>query len=167
MTTNKKQKIAVIDDKLIAKLIGEAKKSTRKRTHYRFHEYEDKVQRMVNVLLKGTYITPHKHHKPDKIEHFICIKGKLAFVNHNENGSVEKVIILSPKGPTYSVEVRPNTYHMFVCLKQPAVMVEIVEGPYDAKTHKNFAPWAPKENNPESKEYLSNIEQKIREITGQ
>lgn len=154
--------IRVVNDTLLNSLVIEAKNSPRKRAHFAFHEPQELVQRMVNVLTRGTYIPPHKHHDPDKVEHFVCIKGKIALVSHAESGDIDEVIILSEGGPIYAVDITPNTYHMFVCLSETAIMVEIVEGPYDPATHKKFAPFAPKEGSPEVEAFLASVTERIQ-----
>ena len=47
-------------------------------------------------------------------------------------------------------------------LSPEAVFFELVEGKYDPKTHKDFAPWAPpEENKEEAKKYLQNLKEQI------
>ena len=47
-------------------LLGEASRSPRRRAIYRLHEHEEPVQRMLNAMLPGTYVQPHKHEAPDR-----------------------------------------------------------------------------------------------------
>lgn len=150
----------IVNDKLLDELIAKAKKSKRKRAHHLFHKYQDLVQRMVNAMEPGSYITPHKHEKPDKIEAFIILRGKAACVKFDDKGKIIEVEILSQKGPKYAVDIPPRTWHTFVSLQSRTALFEIIQGPYDPKTHKHTAPWAPSEE--EGSDYLKQLEKAVR-----
>lgn len=137
----------------IEHLIYEAKQSSRKRAILRLHEHEEPVQRMVNAMIPGTYITPHKHEKPDKVELFSILFGKIAVVEFDERGEIVDVVELSADGQNKVVDIPPRTYHTLIPL-QPSAALEIIQGPYDAATHKTFAPWSPPEDNPKASDYL-------------
>lgn len=137
----------------IDNLIRRAQNNTRKRQIFRLHEHHEPVQRMVNALVPGTYIPPHKHENPDKVELFNILKGRIAVLQFNETGEIEVVVILDANGINRIVDIAPRTYHSLIPLEASAVM-EIIQGPYDEKTHKQFASWAPKEDNPKATDYL-------------
>lgn len=137
----------------IEQLIWQASKSTRKRAILRLHEHEESVQRMVNAVLPGTYVPPHKHETPDKVELFSILKGKVAVLKFNEIGEIDAVLPLDDNGPIKIVEIPPRTYHSIVALK-PSAMLEIIQGPYVAFTHKQLAEWAPPEDSPKARDYL-------------
>lgn len=137
----------------IEQLMWQAGKSTRKRAIFRLHEHEEMVQRMVNALLPGTYVPPHKHEDPDKVELFSILKGKVAVLRFNDIGEVQAVLELSETGPVKIVDIPPRTYHSVVVL-QPSAVLEIIQGPYEAATHKQLAPWAPAEASPKANDYL-------------
>lgn len=134
-------------------LIFQAKKSSRKRTILRLHEHHEPVQRMVNAMIPGTYITPHKHEDPDKVELFSILKGRIAVLQFDEVGEVLAVVILDIRGINKVVDIPPRTYHSLIPL-EPSASLEIIQGPYDEKTHKYFAPWALAEDNPKANDYL-------------
>jgi cupin fold WbuC family metalloprotein len=148
---------AMIDD-----LIAQAEESPRKRTIYRLHEHDEPVQRMVNALVPGTYTPPHKHENPDKVELFSILVGKLAILQFSADGVVENVHVLDANGPLRIADIAPRTYHAIVALK-PSAAVEIIQGPYDARTHKQFAPWSPAEDDPAAPEYLRTLEGIVRQ----
>lgn len=150
--------IRTISETMIADLIAQAAESPRKRTIYRLHEHEEPVQRMVNALVPGTYTPPHKHENPDKVELFSILVGKVALFHFGEIGTVQAVFILDANGPIKIADIAPRTYHALVAL-EPSAVVEIIQGPYDARTHKQFAPWAPAENSSEAFSYLQQLEQ--------
>lgn len=137
----------------IEDLIAQAKQSPRKRQIYRLHEHHEPVQRMVNALIPGTYVTPHKHENPDKVELFNILAGRLAVLAFDERGEITTVIELDATGTTRIVDIAPRTYHAIIPL-EPCAALEIIEGPYDPATHKTFAPWAPLEDNPKASDYL-------------
>lgn len=134
-------------------LIFQAKKSLRKRAVLRLHKHHEPVQRMLNAMIPGTYITPHKHENPDKVELFNILKGRIAVLQFDEVGEVEGVVILEAQGNNRIADIPARTYHTLIAL-EPSASLEIIQGPYDAKTHKHFAPWAPLEDNPKAHDYL-------------
>ncbi|MCA9890695.1 MAG: WbuC family cupin fold metalloprotein, partial [Anaerolineae bacterium] len=87
----------------IDNLIRMAKKSSRKRTILRLHEHEEPVQRMINAMIPGTYITPHKHENPDKVELFSILEGKCTVLHFDNRGEVADLITLSATGPNMVV----------------------------------------------------------------
>lgn len=148
-----------VSDSLLKRLSQKARKSPRKRAHFLFHKYSDPVQRMVNAMEPGSYIVPHKHENPDKIEAFIILKGKAACIFFNDKGKITGLIVINTKGPYYALDIPPRTWHTFVSLKKGTVLFEVIQGPYDKETHKNTATWAPPEE--KGKEYLKSL---LREI---
>jgi cupin fold WbuC family metalloprotein len=151
-----------ITDELIQGLIEEAGQSPRKRAPHNFHTYDEAVQRMINALHPGTYVTPHKHENPDKVELIAILAGKAALLHFSDSGEVQDIFIMDAAGPVRGVDIPARTYHNFVALT-PCAVLEIIQGPYHPETHKKFAPWAPLEGTPETAEYLARLEQFIRE----
>jgi cupin fold WbuC family metalloprotein len=137
----------------IEQIMWQAKKSKRRRSILRLHQHQDLVQRMVNAVMPSSYVRPHKHENPDKVELFNILKGKVAVLKFNEIGEVEGVLELDEQGPIKIVEIPPRTYHAIVAL-QPSALLEIIEGPYVEATHKQMATWAPHENSPKAGDYL-------------
>lgn len=147
-----------VSNKLLDKLKEKAKNSPRKRTHFLFHKFPDPIQRMVNSIEPGTYIVPHKHQDPDKIEAFIILRGRAACFEFNDQGKVKNVHILDENGPEYAVDIPPRTWHTFISLKSGTALFEVVQGPYKPHDHKNKAPWAPDEEDSKSQDYLKKLE---------
>ena len=93
----------------MAAVSNDAKLSVRKRMNHNFHkEYTDPVQRMLNAVEPGTYIRPHKHENPDKIEVFIILKGRVVVVEFDEKGSAVDHVILDQDGGALAVEIPPR-----------------------------------------------------------
>lgn len=151
-----------ITDAMIQDLIAQAAESPRKRVPYNFHEYHETVQRMINALVPGTYVTPHKHQNPDKVEVISMLTGRAAMLEYTPEGEILNVYIMDANGPVRGVDIPAGTYHNFVALT-PCAVLEIIQGPYQAETHKQFAEWAPREGTPEADAYLAMLEGVIRE----
>lgn len=145
----------------IHNLIGIARESPRKRKIFRLHEHYEPVQRMVNALIPGTYIMPHKHETPDKVELFSILVGRCAVLRFADNGSIKEVIVLDEKGTNRIVDIAPRTYHSLIPL-EPCAVLEIIQGPYDALTHKQMAPWAPAEGTPHADDYRMYLESLVQ-----
>lgn len=151
-----------ITDDHITALIAEAAALPRRRTILRLHEHEEPVQRMVNALVPGTYITPHQHAHPPKVELMCILRGRVALLQFSETGTVEEIHILDEHGPVKIVDIAPGAFHNMVAL-DPCAVLEIIKGPYDAATHKQFAAFAPLEGAPDAEAYLRGLEEQIRE----
>jgi cupin fold WbuC family metalloprotein len=154
----------LITRELINQLIEQAGQSERKRVPYRFHEHTDPVQRMINAIVPGSYITPHKHENPDKVEMIAILAGKAAVVHFSDTGQVQDVFVLDENGPIRGVDIPPRLYHNFVALT-PCAVLEIIQGPYQAETHKKFASWAPHEGAAGCPAYLERLEALIESKT--
>lgn len=133
-----------ISDELITQTIAAARTSERRRAIYRFHEHEEAVQRMLNALEPGTYVRPHRHAEPAKVECFIALRGRALCIEYDDEGEIVNSCIIEPPG-LQGVEIVPGTWHSLICLESGTCLYEIIEGPYLAATHKNFAPWSPAE----------------------
>jgi len=148
----------LIDRNLLSGVSDKAKSSARRRMNYNFHETLDAtLQRMLNALEPGTYIQPHKHENPDKVEAFIILTGKILVVEFDNAGNVTDNYILSPNEGCYGAEIPPRTWHCIVALEPESVVYEVKDGPYVPINDKNFAPWAPKEGDPGCQEYLQDL----------
>lgn len=117
----------------------------------RLHRHEETLQRMVNAMHPGTYVTPHLHaNKPESIN---ILNGRIAVLHFSTIGTVENVHILDAAGPLWIVDIPAKTYHSMIPLR-PSAIFEVTVGPYDPATHKEFADWAPQEGDPKAGDYL-------------
>lgn len=136
--------------KITSEFIGEVKAeldlSKRGRANYNIHkDYNDPVQRLFNVANKATYVRPHKHENPDKLEIFVILKGRVLLVEFDNDGKVADYIVLDKEKGNFAVEIPPRAWHTFICLEDGSCLYEVKQGPYVPNTDKNFAPWAPEE----------------------
>lgn len=155
-------KVELISHHLISKTLDKAHLSQRKRMNHNFHELSENYQRFLNVLLKGTYVRPHRHSIPPKAETFLILKGEIAFLLFNEEGEIERQEMLSSGGPNYGIDIGPGIWHSLVCLSEEAICFEGKTGPYDPTVDKEFATWAPEEGSVEAEAYLFRLEEKVR-----
>lgn len=154
---NKKTMIR-IDSSLLDAVVEKAKSATRQRMNFNFHDHPSaRVQRMLNAMEPGTYIRPHKHENPDKLEVFLCLKGSFAVIVFDSEGHLTDIEILDPGKGRYGVEIAPGTWHSLIALRPGSVAYEVKDGPYDPADDKQFAMWAPNENTPEALEWVSRL----------
>lgn len=150
-----------INDNLLNTTIEQARMLPRKRKNFNFHEtLNANVQRMLNALEPGTYVQPHKHENPDKVEAFLILTGQLLVVEFDNSGEIVDYNVLSAKSGNYGVEIPPRTWHSIIALESGTVVYEVKDGPYSAIDDKNFAPWAPKEGDADCDKYLRQIIEK-------
>lgn len=133
-----------IDARLLDKTAAEALKSPRRRMIHRFHEHPDPVQRMLNAIEPDSYVMPHKHEDPDKIEVFIALRGRAAIASFDELGNVTDCVFIEPDSETIGAEIKPRTWHAILTLEPGTILYEVLEGPYTPADHKTFAhDWSP------------------------
>ena len=137
----------------IEEMIYQARKLSRKHIIMRLHEYHEPVQRTVHAMIPGTYITPHKHENPDKVELFCILKGRIAVLEFSGRGEIQNIVTLEDRGAVRIIDIPPRTYHTVIPL-EPCAVLEIIQGPYDPENHLIPATWAPLEDTPKAPDYL-------------
>ena len=135
----------LIDDAQIARTADAAAASPRRRMNHDFHEAHEVVQRMLNALRDDSYVRPHRHADPDKVELFMALQGRFLVLTFDDRGGVTGHAVLDPAGPVRGAEIPPRTWHALLALDPVAVALEIIQGPYDPATHKTFAAWSPED----------------------
>ena len=135
---------------LLDEVVEAARKSARKRSIIRFHEHGEAVQRMLNALEPESYVRPHRHPVQGKREAFVSLRGSMLVVRFADNGRALEGIVVSAEGPVKGLEVPEGAWHSIVSLESGTVMFEVIQGPYDPQTHKEFATWAPPEEDEEA-----------------
>ena len=155
-----------IDQALVEQKAQDARNSDRQRDIHVLHTGdEDTLQRMLNALQPGTYVTPHRHVAVPKAEAVVVLQGSLGFVRFEEDGSYheENFVLIDPKQGVFGVDYRAGVWHSFMALEPDTVVFEVKPGPYDAATDKEFAPWAPAEGDAEAADYLQKLESHFRQ----
>ena len=153
--------IKVIDRKLMEETSEKAVLSPRRRMNHNFHELSDGVQRMLNAIEPGSYIRPHRHLDPDKMEMFIVLKGKGAVITFDDDGQILEYFMLEAGGETLGVEIPPGVWHTVVSMEEGTVFLEVKDGPYVPSTDKDFAAWAPLADTPDADRYMAGLLKKL------
>jgi len=142
------EKLKIIDKQLLDELVDKAVNSERKRANHNLHEtLDDKVQRFFNAMEPETYVQPHRHSGSDKWELFLILRGSLLAVIFGDDGSIVSRTRLVA-GKDAGLEIPENTWHSLISLESGTLMFESKRGPYSPTNAKDFAEWAPTENNP-------------------
>ena len=148
--------VQLLDAALFAQLVERARTSPRQRTNHNFHAtMEENPHRFLNVMVRGTYIAPHRHLDPPKSEAFIVLEGEVAFFTFDDAGRIVSRHILGRDAT--GIDVQPGVWHTLAVLSPHAVCYEVKPGPYSAANDKDFAPWAPKEGEPGVAKYLESL----------
>jgi len=147
-------------DELYAALIDEAECSERKRKNYNFHaSMDENPHRFLNVLVRGTYIAPHRHLFPPKSETFLILDGEILFFLFDDDGKIVLAERLgSSPGLRHGIDIAPGLWHTLVVMSDHAVCFEVKPGPYTPADDKEFAPWAPREHVEGWERYLNGLE---------
>jgi cupin fold WbuC family metalloprotein len=131
--------------------------SPRLRMNYNFHSGPaDNPHRFLNVLLRGTYIRPHRHLVPPKSESFLVLEGMADVVLFNDHGAITARYQLgaeSPEGRLWGVDISPGVWHTILARTKRVVCFEVKPGPWAAANDKEFASWAPAETDPDAETY--------------
>ncbi|HEY8942832.1 MAG TPA: WbuC family cupin fold metalloprotein [Polyangiaceae bacterium] len=149
--------IQLLDRALIESTVARAVSSPRLRTNYNFHpDAESNPHRFLNALVRGTYCAPHRHSDPPKSETFLVLEGEVAVFLFGDDGAVVGRHVLGRAG-LRGIDISPGHWHSIAALTDTAVCFEVKPGPWVPATDKEFAPWAPRESEPGTAEYLARL----------
>ncbi len=160
--------VQLITGGLFDDLIEKARQSPRRRINHNFHaSASDNPHRFLNVFLKGSYVTPHRHLHPPKAESFLVLEGWMAAWIFEDDGQVRSAFLLGQGTPPASlpqqlfgtpvcrgIDVPPGVWHTVTAITPHAVCFEVKPGPWEPANDKEFAPWAPREGSAEAESYL-------------
>jgi cupin fold WbuC family metalloprotein len=156
-TISRHRKVLAIDQELIRTKVREASSNVRKREVLILHRGDDDaLQRMVNAIEPSSYIRPHRHRTPPRPEPLALLSGSAGFVTFHDDGTLDtdNFVLLEREKGAVAVDCRESVWHTFIALEPGTVLFEVKPGPFDDRTDKEFAPWAPTENAQEAPEYL-------------
>lgn len=156
----------IFDAEYLNDLIKQAQTSPRKRLHRNIHlSYEEPCQRLFNAIEPESYIPPHRHAATAKDELLIAVRGLMACITFDDQGLINTVQYFGSERYGESVcagvEVAPFTWHTVVALTRGSVLLEVKAGPFDQRHPKEYAPWAPKENDLDAVIYLGYLHDEI------
>lgn len=151
-------KVQAVDTAMIDGLLAQAQASPRQRKNLNFHERETHpCQRLLNAILPGSYVRPHRHLLENKEEFMLVMRGCLGVILYDAHGQITGKMKLTENGPVRAISIPTGQYHTAVALA-PTVIFEAKGGPYAPHAPDELAPFAPAEGSPESVEYLSKME---------
>ncbi len=131
-----------LDQQAIDEFVARARLAPRRRLNLNLHvDLSDPVQRFLNAGEPGSYIRPHRH-APQRWELFAVLRGGIDVMLFAGDGTVRQRMELRAGGV---VEIASGTWHSFVFTAPGSVTMEIKPGPYNAQSDKEFAAWAPRE----------------------
>ena len=120
------EKVVIIDDKIIQKVIDSSRISPRKRIILPFHKLpSDNLHRMLNALQPMSYIQPHRHLDPPKAESIIVLKGAILYLVFNNTGDIENFYKLSADSFNTGIDTEPSIYHTFFAIVEDTVLFEV------------------------------------------
>jgi cupin fold WbuC family metalloprotein len=146
--------VQYIDSDLFGPLKEKALASKRLRTNYNFHSgNEDNPHRFLNVMIRGTYVPPHRHLDPLKSETFLILEGKVGLFIFDDEG---KITLTEVVGGSHRMgaDIPAGAWHTLVVLTPHVVSFEVKPGPYVDKSDKDIPSWAPQEGDPGAEAYL-------------
>ena len=150
--------VQTIDEELFDTVACLAESAPRRRMNHNFHcGPGDNPHRFLNVLLRGTYIRPHRHIDPAKAETFLVLEGCAEIVTFDDYGAIADRYRLGEDAQgrhLWGVDLSPGVWHTIVALSDRVVCFEVKPGPWEPSTDKDFAPWAPAEGEPGVEAYL-------------
>lgn len=128
-----------IDKVSLDNLYNEAEKSERLRSHLLLHKsHEDKVQRLLIALVKGSYVEPHYHELPHQWEMFVILEGQIEITLYNNSNEIKESFLAGENTSISIVNLEPNEIHSIKCISPKALMLEIKEGPFEPNYAKKF-----------------------------
>jgi cupin fold WbuC family metalloprotein len=149
--------VSLISNALFDSVTALASTSPRRRMNHNFHSSpDDNPHRFLNVLLYGTYIRPHRHANPPKAESFVVLEGAADVIIFDDDGAVTTRYRLgeeSEGGRLWGVDIPPGVWHTVLPRTQRAVCFEVKPGPWQPSNDKEFATWAPAEDDPSAAAY--------------
>src|SRR5580693_2657941 len=128
--------VKLISGSLFDTVAARAAASPRLRMNYNFHSGPaDNPHRFLNVLLRGTYIRPHRHLVPPKSESFLVLEGMADAVLFDDHGAITARYQLgaeSPEGRLWGVDISPGVWHTILARTIRVVCFEVKPGSWAA-----------------------------------
>ena len=146
-------RLTVISAQRIGELSDTAAASPRRRQNLNLHPVlEDPIQRLFNAMEPGTYVRPHRHARDLGWELMMAALGAFSILTFDDEGTVLERVDLGA-GQAAAAEIPANTWHAVVVMAPGTVMFEVKPGPYSPLEDKDFAAWAPVEEDPAAADF--------------
>jgi len=146
----------IVTPALIDDLILRASRSPRGRMNLNLHEQlSDPINRFVNAGTEGSYVRAHRH-QPGRWELMAILRGRARVVTFADDGAITGAYALDAE-TALAVEIPGACWHTVIFHAPSAAVLEVKPGPYDVKTDKEFAAWAPAEGSREAADFLHSL----------
>ena len=157
-------KTEFIDQALMDAVASEAKESPRLRMNYNFHRSTDEaVNRLLNVMHRGSYLPVHRHLNPAKSESIVVVRGKVGITIYDDAGTEVESRMVGAGCDTVGVDIEAGVWHGLVVLEDDTVVFEVKEGPFAPITPDNIASWTPAvDDAPAVGKFVKELEQKFQ-----
>ncbi|MGE0081647.1 MAG: WbuC family cupin fold metalloprotein [Thiohalomonadaceae bacterium] len=140
-----------LDQRLFDDLAARARAGARGRTNENLHAGpDDPVQRFLNAIEPDSYVRPHRHTAPPRWELFTLLAGSAVVLVFDDEGKVLAREEVSARGPLHGLEIPAGIWHGLAARESGTVLLELKPGPYRPAVDKDFAPWAPREGDPDA-----------------
>lgn len=139
------QAATFLDPALLDELAVRARASPRRRQNLNLHpRLDDPIQRLLNAGEPGSYVQPHRHGAA-RWELFAVLRGRLDALFFADDGTITQRIALDAASGGV-VEIPGGLWHSLVFVAPGSIVLEIKPGPYLPQSDKEFAAWAPRED---------------------
>jgi cupin fold WbuC family metalloprotein len=145
----------LVDQKRLDEAVAAARKSPRLRANDNLHRMEDPIHRLLNATEPGTYVQPHRHRSPPKVETLAVLRGRGAILVFDDRGDVSGCAVLAPSGPCFVAEVPAGAWHTLLALEPGTVWFEVKAGPYAPPSPEDVAAWSAAPGTPEAARSLA------------
>ena len=137
-------KTEFIDRELMDAVAQKATASPRRRMNYNFHRSTDeKVNRLLNVMHRGSYLPVHRHLNPEKSESIIVVRGKVGVTIYDDAGREVESRTVGAGCDCVGFDIEAGVWHGLVVLEDDTVLFEVKQGPYAPILAENIASWSP------------------------
>ena len=152
-------KVIRMNSAMIRSAAKASRESPRGRIILPLHKSEkETLHRMFNVIQPGSYVRPHRHLTPPKVESFIVVRGAICFVVFGSDGKIEQFHHLAAGSECFGIDVEPGIFHTFYALEEDSAVFEVKTGPYSPLSDKELPAWAPAESSASAAAYLKTLQ---------
>lgn len=158
-----KPKTEFIDSLLMDAVAEQAAESPRRRMNYNFHRSTDEaVNRLLNVMHRGSYLPVHRHLDPSRSESIIVVRGKVGVTIYDDAGAEVESRVVGVGCDTVGLDIEAGVWHGLVVLEDNTVLFEVKQGPFAPITPDNLARWTPAVDDKEAVgEFVAALERKF------
>ncbi len=158
-------KVEFLDDALFADVAQRARMAPRLRMNYNFHRTTDEVvNRLLNVMNRGSYLPVHRHLSPDRCESSVVVRGRVGLTIYDNDGRVVERRVVGPDCGCYGFDIEAGVWHGLVVLEDDTVLFEVKQGPYAPITPDNLAAWTPAADDKQAVEaFIKELEQSFEQ----